>query len=284
MNLPAQYQRAVSDVLETGARLAARNALVFLRITALLTLPIGVLFGAAVVWLENSSGSRHPAIGTLVAVSVLYALAIIVAGAACLKVAAEAYNDAKPSARAAIELVARRLGPVVGLATLLVVGVAPAIAVLVLPGVIAVGNYALLLLGLALVSLWFSGAFAAALPAMLVEKKGIGDSLRRSAQLVRGGFFRALGTVLLGGILALFAGVLVAILVSVASYGGGNVLLIVALAGIALGELFVAPLFVSFLVVLYFDLRVREQARASSRRAGEQAPASIRRVRKRADK
>ena len=261
MSRPDHHKRATSDILEAGGKLAARQILVLLRIMALLTLPLGMLFGAAVVWLENSSGSKHLAIGTLAVVAVVYALFIMVSGAACLKVAAEAYRDAKPSARAAIELVLRRLGPVVGLTTLLVVGVAPAIAVLVLPGIIAVGNYAIVLLGLALASLWFSGTFAAALPAMLLEEKGIRDSLRRSARLARRGFFRALGTVVLGGILALFAGVLVAIVVSVFSFlGGGNVLLIVALIGIALGELFVAPLFVTFLVVLYFDLRSREQA------------------------
>jgi hypothetical protein len=259
MSRPDHRKRATSDILEAGGKLAAHQILVFLRIMALLTLPLGMLFGAAVVWLENSSGSKHLAIGALAVVAVVYAFVIMVSGAACLKVAADAYCDAKPSARAAIELVLRRLGPVVGLTTLLVLGVAPAIAVLVLPGVIAIGSFAILLLGLALVSLWFSGTSAAALPTMLLEEKGIRDSLRRSSRLVRRSYFRALGTVVLGGILALFAGVLVAIVVSVFSFGGGNVLLIVALIGIALGELFVAPLFVAFLVVLYFDLRSREQ-------------------------
>jgi hypothetical protein len=93
---------------------------------------------------------------------------------------------------------------------------------------------------------------------MLVEERGVMDSLRRSALLVRGSFWRALGTVILGGILALFAGVLVAILVSIFSLGGGNVILIVTLTGAVLGELLVAPLFAAFLTVLYYDLRARE--------------------------
>jgi len=258
MSQPEQRKRAVSDILEGGARLAARNILALLRITAPLTLPIGVLFSAAVVWLANSSGSRHLATGVLVPVAVVYALSIIVSGAACLKLAAEAYGGGSPSARNAIALVLPRLTPVLCLTLLLAVGAAPAAAMLVLPGVTALGNYALLLLALALFSLWVSGTYSVALPAMLLEDKGIAGSLRRSAQLVRGRFFRALGTVLLGGVLALFVGVLVAILVSVFSLGGGNVILIVTLVGSTLGELLVAPLYVAFLVVLYCDLRARE--------------------------
>ncbi len=259
MNKPEQRKLAVSDILETGARLAARQILVSLRITAPLTLPIGVLLGAVIVWLVNSSGSRHLAIGILVPLAAIYVLAVVVSGAACLKVAAEAHSDLKPNARAAIVHVLHLLGPVLCVTALLVFGAAPAVALLVLPGATTLGNYALLLLFLALVSLWVSGTYSVALPTMLVEKKGVAPSLSRSVELVRGSFLRALGTVVLGGVLALFAGILVAIIVSVFSLGGGNVILIVTLAGFVLGELFVAPLYAAFLVVLYYDLRAREQ-------------------------
>jgi len=256
MSQPEPRKRAVSDILETGAGLAARHILVFLRVTAPLTLPVGVLFGAVAVWLANSSGTRHVAIGVFVAVAVVYALAVTLAGAACFKLAAEVYDDAGASARAAIEHVLRRPASVLGLATLLLIGGAPAVALLVLPGITAPGNYTLILLILLVFSLRLSGVFSVAFPAMLVEERGVMDSLRRSALLVRGSFWRALGTVILGGILALF--VLVAILVSIFSLGGGNVILIVTLTGAVLGELLVAPLFAAFLTVLYYDLRARE--------------------------
>jgi hypothetical protein len=250
----------VSDILEGGAGLAARHILVFLRITAPLTLPVGLLFGGIVFWFANSSGRGHDlALGILVAVGVVYALAAMVSGAACLKVAAEVYTGTSPSAQAALALVLRRLRPVLALTTLLVLGAVPAVALFALPGLTAIGNYSLLLLVLALLSLRVSGTYSVALPAMLLEEKGIVDSLRRSAQLVRRRFFRALGTVLFGGVLAVFAGVLVAILVSIFSLGGESVVLIVTLVGFGLGELFVAPFYVAFLVVLYGDLRVRER-------------------------
>jgi len=258
---PEHRKRATSDVLEGGAALAARNLLSFLRVTVPLNLPFGVLFGAVVVWLVNAKGSKHLAAWILAPVSLAYALAIVVAGAACLKVAAEVYVGGAPDGRAAIRLVIRRWASVLALSVLLLIGAAPAIAMIVLPGITALGNYALVLILAALFSLWLSGTFAAALPAMLLEEKRFRDSLGRSAALVRGSFFRALGTVVLGAILALFAGIVVAIVVSIFSLGGGNVIVIVSLVGVALGELFVAPLYVCFLVVLYYDLRLREQER-----------------------
>ncbi|MHB8059582.1 MAG: hypothetical protein ACYDHO_01960 [Gaiellaceae bacterium] len=268
------YQRppAVSDILEGGARLAFRHLLAFLRITAPLTLPFGLLLGAVIVWRANSAGSRHLATGILVPVAVVYAFTVLVAGAACLKLANAAHGGAGPSARAAIDSALRRLGPAIFVSALLLVGVAPAVALLALPGVTALGNYALLLLAAAIFSLWFSATFSLTMPALLVEEKGIVESLCRSAALTRGSFWRALGTVVLGGILALFAGVLVAILVSVFSLGGGNVVLIVKLAGLVLGLLFVAPLYASFLTVFYEDRRAREQARVASARPAEPSP------------
>jgi hypothetical protein len=262
-----QRPRAVSDILEGGARLAARHVLVFLRITTPLTLPVGVLFGAAIVWQVNSSGTKHLATGMLAAISVLYALVFLFAGAACLKAAAEAHAGARPSARAEIELARRRLGPALFVTLLLLIGALPAVALLVLPGITALGNFALLLFIVAFLSLWFSGTFSLALPALLIEERGIRESLRRSATLVRGRFWRALGTVFLGGILALFAGVLVALVVSFLSLGGETVVLVVSLVGLVLGLLFVAPLYVSILIVFYDDVRAREQAHAVNARA-----------------
>src|SRR5665811_635401 len=120
-------------------------------------------FSAAVFWLHNSSGSSHDlALGILVPVGVVYALAAMAAGAACLKVAAEAYSGASPSAREAIALVLQRLRPVLALTALLVLAATPAVALLVLPGLTALGNYSLLLLILALFSLWASGTWAVA--------------------------------------------------------------------------------------------------------------------------
>lgn len=276
MNEPEQPKQALSDILESGARLALRHILAFLRITAPLILPVNALFIPIVVWLANSDDSRQLAIGALVPVVVAYVIAVVLSMGACVRAAAEAHRGAKPNARAAVEYVFRRPVPILCLTVLLLIAAVPALAMVVLPGATALGSFALLLLALAFVSLWLSGTLAVALPAMLVEEKGIAASLRRSAELVRGRFMRALGTVVLGGILALFAGVLVAILVSVFSLGGENVILIVTLVGFALGELFVAPLFAAYLVVLYYDLCARERILGAVRAGRPEEPAADR--------
>ncbi|MGC9973817.1 MAG: hypothetical protein ABSC36_00310 [Gaiellaceae bacterium] len=252
-------KRVLSDILEDGARLVFRHIVVFLRLTAPLILPVTAALIGVVTWRASSSGSSYLATAILVAIGVVYAFAVMLCASACVAVAAEASRGAEPSARAAIELVLGRIGQVLCLATLLVVAAAPTIALPVLPTVKALGHYAPLSLFLALISLWLVGKWSVALPAMLEEKIGTVDSLRRSAELVRGSFLRALGTVVLGGVFSLFAGAVVAIIVSVFSFGGGRMVAIVSLIGFALGELFVAPFFAGFLVVLYRDLLEREQ-------------------------
>jgi hypothetical protein len=269
MSEPKPRKRALSDILEDGARLAFRHIVVLLRITAPLMLPTSAALIAVIAWLKSSSSSNHLAVGILVPVAAVYVLAIMISGSACMTAAAEASRGAKPSARAALKHVFERLGPFLCLATLLVVADAPAIAFPLLSSAKAIRSYAGLFFALALLSLWLMGRWSVALPAMSVEKIGIVGSLRRSAQLVRGSFMRALGTVVLGGILALFAGVLVAILVSVFSLGGKTVVLVVSLTSFSLGELFVAPFFAGFLVVLYRDFLEHEQGSSSDRASRE---------------
>ncbi len=258
-------KRALSDLLEDGVRLVFRHIVVFLRLTAPLLLPVNAALIGVVAWRTSSSGSSYLVTGLLVAIGLVYAFAVMLCAGACVAAAAEASRGGKPSARAAIELVQGRIGPVLCLALLLTVAAAPTIALPVLPALKALGGYASLSLPLALVSLWLVGKWSVALPAMLEEKTGTVSSLRRSAELVRGSFFRALGTVLLGGIFSLFAGAVVAIIVSVFSFGGGKTVAIVSSIGFLLGELFVAPFFAGFLVVLYRELLAREQSPSPAR-------------------
>lgn len=265
MTQPARKKTALSDILEGGAKLGFHHIVVFLRITAPLILPVSAVLIAVAAWRASSSGSNLLADAILVSVAVINVLAAMLAGGACMVAAAEASRGTKPNARAAIGFVLGRASRVIYLVTLLVIAIAPAIAMLVLPGLKVLGGYASLLLIPALFSLWLTANWAVALPAMLEEKIGIVDSLRRSVQLVHGSFGRALGTVVLGGTLALFAGALVAILFSIFSIGSENVASAVLRIGFALGELFVAPFFAAFLVVLYRDLLDRQQGSSPDR-------------------
>jgi hypothetical protein len=99
-----------------------------------------------------------------------------------------------------------------------------------------------------------------AAPAFLVEGKRVRQALKRSRELVRGHFFHALGTVVLGTILALFAVCVAAILVSALATGSEKTRLIVYISGVTLGELLAIPLLAAYAIVLYYDLRLRSES------------------------
>jgi hypothetical protein len=258
--LPELRKRALSDILEGGAGLAIRHLGLFLRVTTPLLLPVNAVLVALGVWLAQNSEPTALVVGLIVPVAVVSVFLFLLAAGACVKVAADAYPGARPSVRTAIGFVLGRLGSFLLLAAALVVGIGPGIVFLIVfPSTRALGDLGLLVLLLAPLSLWLTGIWSVALPAMFAEQLGALDSLRRSRQLVSGSFWRSFGTVVLGTILALFAGVLVALVVSVFSIGGHNMILAATLIGFALGELFVAPLLATFAIVLYYDLRARRE-------------------------
>ena len=110
--------------------------------------------------------------------------------------------------------------------------------------------------------IWLQGIWAVAVPALLVEDLGPIAALRRSAALVRGGFWRVLGAILLGSLLAsLLQGVLTAPVLALQLTGTSflvtSLLLgVVQLVGVALTTPYVAAL----TAVVYVDLRVRKEA------------------------
>lgn len=116
---------------------------------------------------------------------------------------AEAWRDAKP-----------RLPQLLGLTVLLLLIYIGVLAVAVLPGILVAlagsetGGAALATLGglggLAVV-VWLWIQLCLAPPALMLEKQGIVAAMKRSAKLVQGSWWRALGVQLLGIVLVYFA-------------------------------------------------------------------------------
>ncbi len=146
--------------------------------------------------------------------------------------------------RESLRFAVRRLWPLLGVLVISSVGLIVGLLLCLAPGI------------------WLQGIWAVAVPALLVEERGAIDSLRRSAQLVRGGFWRVLGAILLGSLLAsLLQGVLTAPVVGLQLAGTSflvtSILLgVVQLVGVALTTPYVAAL----TAVIYVDLRVRKEA------------------------
>ncbi|MFJ6663253.1 hypothetical protein [Streptomyces sp. NPDC091383] len=152
------------------------------------------------------------------------------------------------------------------------------------PGVIGflagsrIAGTALLLLGFVaggVVSMWLMVRFSLAAPALMLEKQGIMHSLRRSAKLVQGSWWRILGIQLLSGLIVGVVRVVISIpftlialiasddgLSSLLGQNGGHVgwtfLLIVGI-GAVIGTTITLPISACVTVFLYIDQRIRRE-------------------------
>jgi hypothetical protein len=134
-------------------------------------------------------------------------------------------------------------------------------------------------LGLALFlapGIWLWGIWAVAVPALIIENRGITGALRRSQDLVRGTFWRVWGIRALGfGITLILGGAVTAVVDAIASAvtgdhpaglfgtGGGGSLswgyLLISAVGTALLVTLTAPFQASLDSLLYVDLRMRKE-------------------------
>jgi membrane-anchored glycerophosphoryl diester phosphodiesterase (GDPDase) len=140
----------------------------------------------------------------------------------------------------------------------------------------AVGQRYWALLGLALlyvaitptiiclpVLIWLGVRWSVAVPALLAERVGPVQALRRSWRLTRGSFWRSAGILLIlyllqtvaGSVLAIFAFPLAILVPFVPGFVRGAIVLTLTTGASAL----VLPIFYLGVVLLYFDLRIRRE-------------------------
>ncbi|HEY0166344.1 MAG TPA: hypothetical protein VGB75_04805 [Jatrophihabitans sp.] len=123
--------------------------------------------------------------------------------------------------------------------------------------------------------IWLWGIWAVAVPALIIENRGIGQALRRSQNLVRGTFWRVWGiralgfgiTLALGGVLSAVAGATAAAITGdrpagLLGAGAGSLswtYLLISAIGTALAVTLTAPFQASIDSLLYVDLRMRKE-------------------------
>ncbi|MGD0167665.1 MAG: hypothetical protein ABSC51_10345 [Gaiellaceae bacterium] len=258
MNEQEPRRLAVSDILERGARLVFGNLPVFLRATALLIVPAYAILIALllVIGVHSVSKTVGYSIAAVMLAGIL--LTLVLAGGVCLKLASDLERGEKPGARTSLCFLRAKLGPFLLLAALILVAVVPGVVLLFIL-IHSLGRLGLLALLAFALSLWLAGIWSVALPVLLIEDKSLKQALARSRELVRGYFGHALGTVILGSIVALFIGVLAEILSSVLMTGSDKERFIVYVFGLMVGEFLAIPLLAAYAIVLYYDLRLREE-------------------------
>ncbi|MFJ8277469.1 glycerophosphoryl diester phosphodiesterase membrane domain-containing protein [Streptomyces griseoviridis] len=184
----------------------------------------------------------------------------------------EAWRDARPQLPKLFGLILLLLAIVFGL---VLIGAVPGIIV----AVSGWGDAGAALIGLgclagAALALWLMIRFSLASPTLMLEKQGIGTSMRRSAKLVRGSWWRVFGIQLLATIIANLVSSLVVLPFSVigalAADGGfvslldessglGWTFLIVSGIGSVIGSMITFPITAGVTVLLYVDQRIRRE-------------------------
>jgi len=186
----------------------------------------------------------------------------------------EAWRDARPQALKLFGLIFLLMLIALGI---IVVGMLPGI-LLVAGGPVEAGvSLAFLgLLGAFVLVLWLLIRFSLASPALMLEKQGIVTSMRRSARLVCGSWWRILGIQLLAGLIVLIiAGVIsvpFAFLAAafsddgfrgIVTNGGSNLgwtFLIINGVGSVIASMITFPIQAGVTVLLYIDQRIRREA------------------------
>ncbi|MGW8332708.1 glycerophosphoryl diester phosphodiesterase membrane domain-containing protein [Streptomyces sp. NPDC055897] len=182
----------------------------------------------------------------------------------------DAWSEARP-----------RLLSLFGLLALLFVMCGSIIAVGILPGALVggAGGAALALLGGAatsVVALWLYVRFSLASPALMLERQSIVQSLRRSAKLVNGSWWRIFGIILLTSALTAIVSMIITIPFTFAAMAADSssfnglldgttpdfnwAYLVISGVGAVIGSAITYPIAAGVSVLLYIDQRIRREA------------------------
>ncbi|MFE7779137.1 glycerophosphoryl diester phosphodiesterase membrane domain-containing protein [Streptomyces sp. NPDC057445] len=179
----------------------------------------------------------------------------------------EAWSEARP-----------RLLHLLGLTVLIVLMCAGVIVVGVLPGVLFDSAALRILGGFAgvLVAVWLWVRYALSSPALMLERQSIAQSLRRSAKLVRGAWWRTFGILVLVLVITSIVSMIIAVpfslLALIADSGGlsgllsgdnpafGWPFLIITGIGAVIASSITYPISAGVTVLLYVDQRIRREA------------------------
>ncbi|HEV2769996.1 MAG TPA: hypothetical protein VGV40_07425 [Solirubrobacteraceae bacterium] len=203
--------------------------------------------------------------GWLVA-GLLTGIMVVLTVAACFKAAADAFLGSEPQWRASVRFALSRLGSLLWISFLYVLGLGLPFALVFLlaftgnPALLAVGLLVVFLLALPL-AIWLAVAWTLSYPALLVEDARGTRALRRSFRLVRGRWWPTFGVLLVGALLVgIIAGIVQALFLA-PTFFTESVLAIAVLTMLSsiVGYAISTPLQAVLVAVVFFDLRVRKE-------------------------
>ena len=251
----------IGEIFDVGITIYRRNFRALLTLVFVVVAPIEILSaliqssalpeGDGLIT-ETPSGAIEVdeelwrSVAAFVAAGLLSFVGATVATGACFKAIADGYLGERAEWRPALRFAARRLHSILW--------------VTILGGFIAV-------LGLVLIvipGIYLYIAFSVAVPVLLTEGARGRRALGRSRRLVKGRWWGTFGVVALGAILVgIVSGALAGLAAAITTFDTTDPTLasfVVNTTATVLASLIATPLTAAFIVVLYFDLRVRKEA------------------------
>ena len=250
---------SLGEILDVSIKIVIRNALTLFKAVLVVVVPVQILstlltadytvssfdFGSTADQTpEQAVDEFNSYIGGLAISTLLQALAVLLASAACFRAIAQAYLGEQPDWRSSLSYGLHRAPALLWLAVLYGLGVVLGTLLFILPGV------------------WLYIAWALAMPALLVEGMRGRSALGRSFGLVKGRWWRTFGIIAFGFIIvSIFSGIIQAIFLVGIVIEPDNEALVLLLSGLSgvVGLVIGTPFQSALLTVVYFDLRVRKE-------------------------
>jgi hypothetical protein len=269
---------SVGEILDVAIKIYLKHAWTLLKIVALIVTPVqflGALITTSaapeglddpqrVVVLEEQRDEIWKFFAAAGVVGVLSFLLILMATAACFKAVSDAYLGQTPTVGGSLRYALKRWRSLIWLPMLMAVLLLLPIA---LVGLLAAAFesaaiFGLALLGLVPVLIWLWISWSVATPVLLFEGLKGTKALRRSFFLVRDRWWRTVGAVLLGSIIAgIVQGALSALFSELVFTGADSFFALSMLNAVSatLGSILATPFQAAIVTILFFDFKVRKE-------------------------
>jgi hypothetical protein len=251
--------RGIGEILDSAVVLYRARFTKLVRVAACVVIPVQALSALVLLSAQpdhftlNVTGTVSPQydsnsvalqLGAVVVITIVSVLSTALIVAVCARVVADAYIGRSSGAREAATAVRPRVFALIG----------TSLIVLISEGI----GFVFCFVG-ALVPLTF---FAVALPVLILEGVGISAAIGRSVTLTKAHVMHVLGLVLTAQLLAAVVNGALAEAVSLLLRSGGSTVAIVIAQSIAntIAGVLTTPFIATATVVLYFDLRIRDEA------------------------
>ncbi|HLH14676.1 MAG TPA: hypothetical protein VKV16_07775, partial [Solirubrobacteraceae bacterium] len=253
MSAPALRPLRIGEILDAGLSVYRRNARTLMGLSATVVVPFQAL--SAVVLLSTVSragevpretfsiGSSRPdhaaSVGANAILTLAGAIVTVLVTAACVKAVSDIYLDQPATVGASLRFALRRVGALLLLEILTLLGLAIAFLALVVPGV------------------WLYAAWSVAVPALLIEGCRGSGALRRSFRLVRKRWWHVAGVLVVASLMtSIVSGAIEGALLALMLSGAASLTLTVILVSLtgAVASVLTRPFQAAVTTVLYYDL------------------------------